>query len=102
MSISSLKTINMFAADYAKHSGYPLVTIKNYCKSGIIPHDRLGRKYLINVDLADKALLERMQGNQSSNFMQADPAEKGSNKMVAQSAQVFDFTAQLKALRTGG
>lgn len=94
----------MFAADYAKHSGYPLVTIKTYCKTGVIPHDRLGRKYLINVELADKALLARMQGNQSGSFEQAEipKIEKGSTKPTAQSGQVFDFTAQLKALRAGG
>lgn len=51
----------MYANQYAQHKGYPLTTIKKFCKAGIIPCERIGRKYLINVELADQVLLERLQ-----------------------------------------
>ena len=98
------KTINMFAAEYAKHSGYPLVTIKKYCKAGILPCDRLGRKYLINVELADQAILNRMRDNLSNELVQADNLSTGSSTThdTVQSAKVFDFMEELRALRNGG
>jgi len=49
----------MYANEYAEYASYPLVTVKNWCKMGIIPHDRIGRKYLIDVSDADRALAER-------------------------------------------
>lgn len=98
------KTINMFAAEYAKHSGYPLVTIKKYCKAGILPCDRLGRKYLINVELADQAILNRMRDNLSNEVVQADDLSNGSSttQETVQGAKVFNFVKELRALRTGG
>lgn len=63
----------MYANEYAKYSGYPTLTIKKYCRDGVIPCDRIGRKYLINPDLADKTLLERMNQNvQKSPVINAD------------------------------
>jgi len=96
--------MNMYAAEYAMHSGYPLITIKKYCKAGILPCDRLGRKYLINVELADQAILKRMRDNLSNEIVQADCLITGSSTKqdTAQSAKVFDFMKELKALRTGG
>lgn len=49
----------MYANEYAAYSDYPLFTIKCWCKDGTIPCDRIGRKYLIDVQEADFALKER-------------------------------------------
>lgn len=51
---------NMYANEYATYSGYPAVTIKNFCKDGVLPYERIGSKYLINPELADPILLNRM------------------------------------------
>lgn len=49
----------MYANEYAEYAGYPLAAVKNWCKLGIIPHDRIGRKYLIDADDADQTLADR-------------------------------------------
>lgn len=88
----------MYANEYAKYSGYPLLTIKNFCKEGILPHDLNGRKYLINVAMADEVLKKRMLENQKVN----EQNDKVVNFKPKQSAKAFDFLSELNKLQRQG
>lgn len=83
-----IKTVTMNAKQYSEHSGYPLKTIKDYCKGGIIPSDRIGRNYLIDVAVADQILHERRIKNMQVYAEEKQPEPK----------QEFDFLSALAAL----
>jgi len=48
------------AKDFATATDYPLRMIKRLCREGILPHDKIGRGYLIDYDMGCAALKERM------------------------------------------
>lgn len=47
------------AKEYAAIAGMPLKTVRRMCRSGVLPHVPVGRRYQINVEQADK-VLEKM------------------------------------------
>ncbi|MBP2631442.1 MAG: hypothetical protein H6Q70_2070 [Firmicutes bacterium] len=87
----------MYASEYATHSGYPLLTIKTFCKDGILPYDRIGRKYLIDVAIADEILKNRRVKNQSANETNDKVIKFESKKQ-----KTFDFLAEINKLQRQG
>ena len=80
----------MYASKYAEHSGYPLKTIKDYCKEKILPNERIGRQYLINVELADEILKERMTMSVQENVVDIK---------TRQQSKGFNFRDEMRRLR---
>lgn len=50
--------MHVYASEFAKSTGYPLATIKRLCREGIISYLPVGRKYLINTEIALKSLAD--------------------------------------------
>lgn len=48
------------AKDFATATDYPLRMIKRLCREGVLPHDKIGRGYLIDYDMGCTVLKERM------------------------------------------
>lgn len=80
----------MYASKYAEHSGYPLKTITDYCKKKILPNERIGRQYLINVDLADEVLKERMTMPVQENVVEIKSRQQSKS---------FNFRDEMRRLR---
>lgn len=76
--------------DYAKSRGLSLVTIRRYCREGIVPYLRIGKVYRLDPPLVDEALAQVMRENM----------EYRSNgiKRSRKRRKNFDFEAALKAL----
>jgi len=92
----------MYAKEYAEHAGYPLVTVKNWCKMGIIPHDRIGRKYLIDANNADQVLAERRNQAPVQSIKNVIPIKAiRQHRKVSVSAKKSDYLEQLKKLANG-
>ena len=51
------------AKDYAAETGYPMVTLCRLIRQGIIPHEKRGAGYLIDADMVDEIIAERMNAN---------------------------------------
>lgn len=76
--------------EYAKSRGLPVVTVRGYCRNGIIPHLRIGRAYKLDPPLVDEALSKVMHEN-----MEYRP---NGIKRNNQRRKNFDFEAALRAL----
>lgn len=89
----------MYAKEYAEYAGYPLVTVKNWCKMGIIPHDKIGRKYLIDVSDADQVLSERRHQPPVQPIKNVIPIKAiRQNRQTAVVGKNSDYLKQLKKL----
>lgn len=76
--------------EYAKSRGLSSVTIRRYCREGIVPYLRIGKVYRLDPPLVDEALAQVMRENM----------EYRSNgiKRSRKRRKNFDFEAALKAL----
>lgn len=89
----------MYAKEYAEYAGYPLATVKNWCKQGIIPHDRIGRKYLIDADDADQTLADRRHRVPEQPIKNVIPLQTVRRQRTAHSTgKKSDYLEQLKKL----
>lgn len=61
------------AKDYANETGYPLVTLCRLIRQGVIPHERRGAGYLLDADVVNKIIADRM----NANVKQAQPLQFG-------------------------
>ena len=55
----------MTAKDYAKRTGYPLEAIRRMCRDGELLCDKRGKVYLIDAEVADTVIKERMLSAQA-------------------------------------
>ena len=86
----------MYANEYAAYSGYPLITVKNWCKDGTIPCDQLGRRYLIDVKETDMVLAK----NRNKKMLDKEKIGPRMNKpTVRKHCKNFDYLAELKTLQ---
>ena len=92
----------MYAKEYAEYAGYPLITVKTWCKMGIIPHDRIGRKYLIDVGDADRILAERRNQAPVQPIKNVIPIKSiRQRRQVTAPGKKSDYLEQLKKLANG-
>lgn len=79
----------MTCNEYATSRGLPVVTVRGYCRNGIVPHLRLGKVYKLDPQLADEALAEVMQKNMDF---------KPNGVRRSRKKKSFDFNSALAAL----
>jgi len=51
------------AKQFALQTGFPLETIRRYCRTGILPHWKAGRVYLLDFDKTVKKLALLKENN---------------------------------------
>ncbi len=51
------------AKDYAAETGYPLVTLCRLIRQGVIPHEKRGAGYLVDADVVNTIIADRMNAN---------------------------------------
>jgi hypothetical protein len=88
----------MYASEYATHSGYPLLTVKNFCKEKILPNEKIGRKYLIDVSVADEILKQRRMTKQTTDHINNNVVSITSK----QQSKSFNFLDELNKLQKRG
>lgn len=49
--------------EYASSRGLPVVTVRRYCREGIVPYLRIGKAYRLDPPLVDEALAQVMREN---------------------------------------
>ena len=81
------------AKDYSVSTGYPMKTLCRLIRQGAIPHEKNGAGYLIDADVVDKIIADRMAGNTKSQPVTVvQPNNRSRPKSVS------DYMEALKAI----
>lgn len=94
----------MFATEFSEMTGYPLANIRKMAHSGILPHQKCGRKYLLHVPTVIEILKIKVVGEDTreavvtSKLQVAQQERKRILKEKARNANKKGFIAALDAL----
>ena len=90
----------MFSTEFSKVTGYPLTTLRSLIKRGLLPHQKLGRKYLIHVKGALRVLQRNLEGLPVKQAIERIESEENyNNRKKAFSDKNFDFIDALNKLK---
>lgn len=83
------------AKDYSVSTGYPKKTLCRLIRQGEIPHEKNGAGYLIDADVVDQIIADRMDSNAKS---QPVTVVQPNSRSRSRPKSINDYLEALKAI----
>ena len=88
----------MFAPEFSAATGYPLSTLRRLCRDGILPHQKMGIKYLLHTPGALEVLKSRLSGLTPEAAKEKLREQKKQQELHAAARAQTDFLQGLKGV----